>query len=451
MDVKPWARNRIFLITGFLSLILGAIDLAGADLQHISRSDRLNGWRTLQGFEELFREQRASVVEILADGKQVGLGTIVSEDGFIVTKASEFGHLLEVRLFDYSKHVPEQVSVDEANDLALLKIGVTNVRPIDWVDSADYQMGQWVISPYEDETQVRVGVISTPPRQVPKQFGALGVVSVGGEDYLTENDLLDISGLVKQLDQGTRPIDLWLKNEISNASRSALKKDLSDSFQKAALLDALLSDLNYLIFERTLYAGERFKGITLSASTKNAMPGTNPRVRRSVFNRMLLVDCFPDAIKEGEPGARILNVVSDSAAETANLEPGDLIYAIDSYDVGGSQDLTRLVRQHTAGETVMVSVLRDGEQLNKQVTLSYFDATFPDQDVNIELSGDISDRRTGFKQIIQHDTPLTPQAMGGPLVTFDGKVIGINIARYDRVATFALPSALVQSLIEKLK
>jgi S1-C subfamily serine protease len=182
-----------------------------------------------------------------------------------------------------------------------------------------------------------------------------------------------------------------------------------------------------------------------------AMPRKNPRTRRSVFNRMLLVDCFPDAIKEGEPGARILDVVNDSAAETADIEPGDLILAIDSYGVAGSQDLTRLVRQHAAGETIMVSILRDGEQLKKQVTLSFFDSTFPEQDANIELSGDISDRRTGFQNIIQHDTPLTPKAMGGPLVTFDGKVIGINIARYDRVATFALPSTLVQSLIEKLK
>ena len=182
-----------------------------------------------------------------------------------------------------------------------------------------------------------------------------------------------------------------------------------------------------------------------------AMPRKNPRTRRSVFNRMLLVDCFPDAIKPGEPGARIVDVVNDSAAETADIEPGDLILAIDSYGVAGSQDLTRLVRQHAAGETIMVSILRDGEQLKKQVTLSFFDSTFPEQDANIELSGDISDRRTGFQNIIQHDTPLTPKAMGGPLVTFDGKVIGINIARYDRVATFALPSTLVQSLIEKLK
>ena len=29
--------------------------------------------------------------------------------------------------------------------------------------------------------------------------------------------------------------------------------------------------------------------------------------------------------------------------------------------------------------------------------------------------------------------------MGGPLATLEGKVVGINIARVDRVTTFALP------------
>jgi serine protease Do len=119
--------------------------------------------------------------------------------------------------------------------------------------------------------------------------------------------------------------------------------------------------------------------------------------------------------------------------------------------VDGSQDLVSLIRKHTAGETITISLVRDGRSLVKSVTLGFFDTTFPDQDVNIALSGDISDRRTGFQKIIQHDMPLSPKAMGGPLMDLQGRVIGINIARYDRVATYALPSDLVQALIQKMK
>ncbi|MBT5927590.1 MAG: PDZ domain-containing protein, partial [Verrucomicrobia bacterium] len=138
-------------------------------------------------------------------------------------------------------------------------------------------------------------------------------------------------------------------------------------------------------------------------------------------------------------------------ADKAGLNAGDLILSLESSDVNGSTDLTRQVKQHKAGDTIRLTGTRGSEEWEKQVTLGYFDSTFPDQDVNIALSGEISDRRTGFDEVIQHDIPLPPKAMGGPLVTLDGKVIGINIARYDRVATFALPSSLVKTLIEKLK
>jgi S1-C subfamily serine protease len=433
------------------SFVFSPTDTVAADFDYLSRSDRLNGWKTLEDFNDLFRSQRASVVEILDNGKQVGLGTIVSKDGLIVTKASEFGHLLEVRLFDYSKHIPELVSVDEVNDLALLKIGANELQPVEWADSANIQMGQWVISPHEDKTQVRIGVVSTLPREVPKQFGALGVVSVGGADYISESDLLDLRALIKRLHQGTRPIDLWLKNEISDGSIPALMKDGDDPSHQAVWLDTFLRNLNTLISRRNLYSVDRFEGVRLSPKTKIAIQDRGNRIGRPVFNRMLLVDSYPENIKPGMPGALIVEVVKDSAAENSDLEPGDVILAIDSDDVGGSQDLTRLVRNHGPGETIILSIFRDDKQLNKVVTLGYFDSTFPGEDVNIALSGEISDRRRGFQEIIQHDMPLPPKAMGGPLLTFDGKVIGINIARFDRVATFALPSSLVQTLIDELK
>ncbi len=447
--------GRAFLVYALLGLVIFGcslvIKIGAAELHHVSRSDRLNGWKTLRDFENLYRPHRDSVVEILEDGDQVSLGTVVSEDGFIVTKASEFGQLLEVQLFDYRKYVPELVSVDEENDFALLKIDAEGLHAVQWADSSICQMGQWVISPHEDESQVRVGVISTHTREVPKQFGALGVVSVNANDYLTKNDLKDLNKLADILNEGNRPIDRWIRNEVSDATGAALEKDMTNPFHRSTLEDALLSDLNFFVFEKTLYSQERFEGIELRAETRTLISEQSPRRMRSVLNRMLLADAYPGLITHGNSGARILEVVSESAAEKADLKSGDVILSIDSSNVNGSIDLTRLVRQHTAGETIFISILRNGEEMKKRVSLGFFDSTFPDQDVNIALSGDISNRRTGFQEIIQHDSPLPPKAMGGPLFNLEGRAIGINIARYDRVATFALPSALVQTLINKLK
>jgi hypothetical protein len=46
---------------------------------------------------------------------------------------------------------------------------------------------------------------------------------------------------------------------------------------------------------------------------------------------------------------------------------------------------------------------------------------------------------------------LKPTEVGGPLVDLDGKVVGVNIARAGRVMTFAVPSAVVQSLLSDLR
>ena len=451
MNALSGRNSLIFLLTGIFYTSFFTIDIAAADLSYLNRADRLNGWGTLKALDDLFQDHRASVVEILDNDKQVALGTIVSDDGFIVTKASEFGQLLEIRLSDYSKHVAEQVSVDEANDLALLKIRASGLNPVDWSDACDPKMGQWVMSPHEDKSQVRVGVISALTRPVPKQFGALGVVTVDNADSLTESDLLEPNILADSINKGVRPIDRWIRNEISNDAKSALMSDLNDPVQQAPFLRFLLRDLNFMIFERILYREGRFEGVPLSVPTQQAILEAGSRIRRPVLNRMLLVDSFPGLIKAGESGARILDVVADSAAERASLEPGDLITAINASSVDGSQDLVRLIRKHTAGEMITISLVRDGRSLIESVTLGFFDTTFPDQDVNIALSGDISDRRTGFQKIIQHDMPLSPKAMGGPLMDLQGRVIGINIARYDRVATYALPADLVQTLIQKMK
>ena len=54
-------------------------------------------------------------------------------------------------------------------------------------------------------------------------------------------------------------------------------------------------------------------------------------------------------------------------------------------------------------------------------------------------SGVVSERRSGFADVIQHDIELAPGDCGGPLVDSDGQVIGINIARRARESSLAIP------------
>ena len=52
--------------------------------------------------------------------------------------------------------------------------------------------------------------------------------------------------------------------------------------------------------------------------------------------------------------------------------------------------------------------------------------------------------------IIQHDLPLPPEAMGGPVLDINGKAVGLNMARVDRVTTYALTAKVAQESLKTL-
>src|SRR5204862_402625 len=63
----------------------------------------------------------------------------------------------------------------------------------------------------------------------------------------------------------------------------------------------------------------------------------------------------------------------------------------------------------------------------------------------------LSNRRSGYSVILQHDSVLKPADCGGPLVDLKGRVIGVNISRAGRVETWAIPGEVVQPLIAELQ
>jgi S1-C subfamily serine protease len=60
----------------------------------------------------------------------------------------------------------------------------------------------------------------------------------------------------------------------------------------------------------------------------------------------------------------------------------------------------------------------------------------------------VSDRRSGFPVIFQHDQPLKPSECGSILIDLHGAVIGVNVARDSRIGTYAIPAKTVAELLE---
>jgi serine protease Do len=157
-------------------------------------------------------------------------------------------------------------------------------------------------------------------------------------------------------------------------------------------------------------------------------------------------------LRDSSEGPLVSDVVVDSAADRAGLQSGDVVLQIDRQGVPNSDELKRLIGQRLPGDSVSLWVRRGQENLLIEAKLGRrTDLDLENSDFQSFLGGQLSFRRTGFESVLQHDTFLLPEHCGGPLCDLDGHVVGINIARAERIASYALPAAMVLPWIDELK
>ena len=104
-------RNRVVSALFVLAVLLAPMSFSSAYAQRGGLLPRLfkSGQATRSAFAEVVKQAKDATVELISDGKVVALGAVVDGDGYVVTKASQLGDKLEVRLGDKSKHVAKIV------------------------------------------------------------------------------------------------------------------------------------------------------------------------------------------------------------------------------------------------------------------------------------------------------------------------------------------------------
>lgn len=178
------------------------------------------------------------------------------------------------------------------------------------------------------------------------------------------------------------------------------------------------------------------------ASTPQAVGILSASPRRIPHARALL----GVQLARGGSEARVDEVMKGFGAEKAGVTPGDVIIAVNGEKVSAGDEVIRRLRELREGLTVTLRLRRAGSELEVPVVLRRSDEGGEDRN-----SGPLSDRSEGFERVWQHDTVLKPWQCGGPLLDLDGKVIGLNIARADRVSTYALTAEVARSVSDKLR
>lgn len=119
-----------------------------------------------------------------------------------------------------------------------------------------------------------------------------------------------------------------------------------------------------------------------------------------------------------------------------------------AFDVQSIVDATR--------GTMLISVGSDARPIGLGMTIVdpqafATDAHLDDRFFDQWGGGPFSVRRFDLGTVIAHDTIISPDQCGGPVIDVNGNLVGINIARSLRVATVALPTSTVREVVNSIR
>ncbi len=151
-------------------------------------------------------------------------------------------------------------------------------------------------------------------------------------------------------------------------------------------------------------------------------------------------------IDDGDGGVLIVEAMANKSAANAGLKDGDLILQVDEVMIRNRQQLVQTIQSRSPGSLVRIKYRREKEDLDATARLGR-----PDPGIQDRLGGKLSERSDGFPVALQHDSVLSPEECGGPLLGLDGKAMALNIARSGRVMSFAIPSKTLIGLFTNLQ
>ncbi len=323
-----------------------------------------------------------SVVTISATGQNSGgsgSGIILDEEGHILTNnhvATVGGQVkdanIEVRLSDGSVYAAKLVGLDPLSDLAVLKIDAPNLVPAVLANSDEINVGDTAVAigaPLGLSGTVTDGIISTVDRTisvassaVPKDQSDSAEGGEDGGDWRFAPP--DGKGDQQSSEQGSILLNVIQTDAAINHGNSG---------------GALVNSEGEIIGVNVAIAGADENsgniGVGFSIPINYAERVAEELISNgSATHGRLGVTVRPHPAQGAgaqttfSVGAQVGEVVPDSPAAKAGLQPNDVITAFDGDSIEDARELTAVVREQAAGSTVSLTFTRDGESQTVDIT-----------------------------------------------------------------------------------
>lgn len=283
--------------------------------------------------------------------QSVGSGFVVTTDGMIITNkhvVSDPNAIYHIVTFDNKSYDVERIYRDPLNDIAILKINSSqnagsSLKPVDMGDSSHLQVGQFVIAIGtalgEFRNTVTTGVVS-----------GLGRGITAGDEFQGSAEKLDnviqTSAAINPGNSGGPLVNSSGQVIGINTAVAAGGQNIGFALPINAVKDSLTNFNQTGQFNRP-YVGVAYKTVTKAAAILNDIP----------------------------QGAYVQTVVNGSPAQKAGIQIGDILTKFDSQQIKEGNELAGLISKRKVGDTIAITLWRDGKTLNLSLTL----ATSPEE------------------------------------------------------------------------
>jgi len=288
--------------------------------------------------------------------RSAGSGVIVdAKRGYVLTNAHvvKQADQVEVVLVDGTTLEAEVVGTDEQVDLAVLKVPSKNLVDITIADSTELKVGDFVVAignPFGLGQTVTSGIVSA--------LGRTGLRLNGFENYIQTDASINPGNSGGAL--------VNLNGELVGINTAII----APAGGNVGIGFAIPTEMVSLVMQQLIDYGEVRRGV-LGVKVQDVTAE--------------LAEAFS---LEHKRGVVVSQVIKNSAAEKAGINAGDVVLSVDGKPVLRASDLRNRVGLSTAGEKVVIDVLRAGKKRTLEAVIVASSASKEDgSDVSPHLSG----------------------------------------------------------------
>jgi serine protease Do len=282
----------------------------------------------------------------------LGSGVVVDRAGYILTNNHVVEKATRVTVKfngDPLEYEAKVIGTDPATDVAVVKVDKSNLVAAKIGNSDGVQVGDWAVaigSPFGFQATVTAGIISAKSRDIPGE----SAMTSGFQHFL-------------QTDAAINP---------GNSGGPLLN------------INGEVIGINTMIASRS----GGYQGIGFALPINTAVKVYNQIIKTGKVTRGSIgVSFSPDEDRNrelvrgygGTAGIFVQKVEPGGPAEKGGLEAGDVIVALDGKPVARGQDLMDRVADASVGETMKITVLRNGKREDLNVVIGDRNKVFANQ------------------------------------------------------------------------